>query len=105
MGETKTTDAVEILRRRHAKGRARAGAAVRRARLHADVATLVYRWRKKVGLTQATLARRAGTTQSVIARLEDADYEGHSLSLLCRIAEALDLEVAVAMELRNDGDG
>jgi hypothetical protein len=27
-----------------------------------------------------------GTTQSVIARLEDAEYTGHSLSMLERIA-------------------
>ena len=35
------------------------------------------------------LAKLIGTTQSVIARLESADYEGHSLSMLQRIAEAL----------------
>ena len=41
------------------------------------------------GLTQAELAQLVGTTQSVISRLEDADYEGHSLSMLQRIADAL----------------
>jgi len=30
-----------------------------------------------------------GTTASVICRLEDADYEGHSLAMLNRIAAAL----------------
>jgi hypothetical protein len=30
-----------------------------------------------------------GTTQSVISKLEDADYEGHSLSMLKRIGTAL----------------
>jgi predicted transcriptional regulator len=35
------------------------------------------------------LADLIGTKQSVIARLEDADYEGHSLTMLQRIATAL----------------
>jgi predicted transcriptional regulator len=35
------------------------------------------------------LAERIGTKQSVISRLEDADYEGHSLTMLQRIATAL----------------
>jgi hypothetical protein len=33
--------------------------------------------------------RLIGTTASVICRLEDADYEGHSLAMLNRIAAAL----------------
>ena len=35
------------------------------------------------------------TTQSVISRLEDADYEGHSLSMLSRVAQALNREVKI----------
>ena len=46
-------------------------------------------FRGKAKLTQKQLAERVGTTQSVIARLEDADYEGHSLSMLQRIAAAV----------------
>lgn len=38
-----------------------------------------------------------GTTQSVISRLEDADYEGHSLTMLQRIAEALHQKVEVRL--------
>jgi transcriptional regulator with XRE-family HTH domain len=41
------------------------------------------------GLTQQQLAERIGTTPSVISRLESADYRGHSLSMLRRIADAL----------------
>ena len=51
-----------------------------------DLALLVREMRENVGLTQAELARKAGTTQSVIARLEDAEYTGHSLPMLERIA-------------------
>jgi hypothetical protein len=35
------------------------------------------------------LAKKAGTTASVICRAEDADYEGQSLAMLGRIAQAL----------------
>jgi ribosome-binding protein aMBF1 (putative translation factor) len=53
-----------------------------------DLALLVLEMREEAGLTQAGLAKRVGTTQSVIARLEDAEYTGHSLLMLERIAEA-----------------
>ena len=44
--------------------------------------------REDAGLTQAELAKKVGTTQSAIARLEDAEYGGHSLTMLERIATA-----------------
>ena len=59
------------------------------ARVNAAVAQLIYDARNKAGLSQAELAKRVGTKQSVISRLEDADYEGHSLTMLQRIATAL----------------
>jgi transcriptional regulator with XRE-family HTH domain len=46
-------------------------------------------------LTQQQLADRIGTKQSVIARLEDAEYEGHSLSRLQKIARALNQRLEV----------
>ena len=57
--------------------------------LNAQVARMIYEARTQAGLTQEELARLVGTKQPVIARLEDADYEGHSLSMLQRIAMAL----------------
>ncbi len=45
--------------------------------------------RNKAGLNQRELAKRVGTTASVICRLEDADYEGHTLVMVRRIATAL----------------
>ena len=53
-----------------------------------DLALLIREMRGDAGLTQAELARKVGTTQSVIARLEDAEYAGHSLTMLERIATA-----------------
>ena len=61
--------------------------------LNAEVARLIYKARTVAGLTQAELAERIGTKQPVIARLEDADYEGHSLSMLQRIALALNQRI------------
>lgn len=63
--------------------------------VNAQVAQLVHDARIAAGLTQKELAERVGTTQSVIARLEDADYRGHSLTMLQRIAAALDRRVEV----------
>jgi ribosome-binding protein aMBF1 (putative translation factor) len=51
-----------------------------------DLAVLVREMREDAGLTQTELTRKIGTTQSVIARLEDAEYTGHSLTMLERIA-------------------
>ncbi|MGD0412842.1 MAG: XRE family transcriptional regulator [Verrucomicrobiota bacterium] len=59
------------------------------ARINAAVAQLIYSARTKTGLSQSELAEKLGTRQPVISRLEDADYEGHSLSMLQRIAAAL----------------
>ncbi len=53
------------------------------------VARLIYDARTAAKLTQQQLADLIGSKQPVIARLEDADYEGHSLSMLDRIATAL----------------
>ena len=62
---------------------------------NAEVARKIYDIRTKAGLTQKQLAKLAGTTASVISRLEDADYDGHSLAMLRRIASALDKRVEI----------
>jgi ribosome-binding protein aMBF1 (putative translation factor) len=61
-----------------------------------DLALLVREMREDAELTQSELAKKVGTTQSVIARLEDAEYSGHSLTMLERIAGAC----GVALKLR-----
>src|SRR5207244_11639060 len=53
-----------------------------------DVSLLVREIREDASLTQAELAMKVGTTQSVIERLEDAEYSAHSLTMLERIATA-----------------
>jgi ribosome-binding protein aMBF1 (putative translation factor) len=63
--------------------------------IYAQVARMIYEARARAGLTQQQLADRIGTKQSVIARLEDADYEGHSLTMLQRIATALNQRLEI----------
>ena len=62
---------------------------------NADLAQKIYDLRTKAGLSQRALAKLVGTTASVICQLENADYEGHSLSMLRRIAAALDKRVEI----------
>ena len=70
---------------------------VAEASINAQVAQLIYEARTKAGLTQKELADLIGTKQPVIARLEDADYEGHSLSMLQKIAHALNKRLEIRL--------
>ena len=49
----------------------------------------------KVEALEAELAKLVGTSASMIRRLEDADYEGHSLAMLRRIAAAMNKRVEI----------
>jgi ribosome-binding protein aMBF1 (putative translation factor) len=66
-------------------------------KLSVRVAEMIHEAREAAGLTQAALADRVGTTQSVISRLEDADYEGRSLTMLERVAQALGQRLEVRL--------
>lgn len=82
------SDALAILTKQ--MGRSRSfQRAVKQARASAEMAVAIHDAREAAGLSQTQLARLVGTTQSVISRLEDAAYEGHSLTMLYRIACAL----------------
>ncbi len=72
-------------------------AAVDRERFNANVGAVIYEARTQAGLTQQQLADRVGMHQSAIARLEDADYNGHSLKTLERIATALGKRIEIAL--------
>ena len=73
-------------------------ASLQEERVNAQVARTIRELREEAGLTQKELAELIATTQSVISRLEDADYEGHSLSMLDRIARALNQRVRVSVD-------
>lgn len=85
----KTINAIEILHDRYIKNDPDRRSSLEVERVNAEVAQMIYDLRQEKGLTQQELADLIGTTQSVISRLEDADYDGHSLTMLGRIAKAL----------------
>jgi ribosome-binding protein aMBF1 (putative translation factor) len=74
--------------------------AYRRAYAEADLASrlaeIVYRLRTNAGLTQTELARRMGTTQSAIARVE-AGGSTPTLDLLDRVGRAVDVEITLTV--------
>ena len=92
----KTSDAVEILKRKMGIDPDKDPEMLQIAEDY-RVAQMIYDARHVAGLTQQELAEAIGTTQSVISQLEDADYEGHSLSMLRRIADALHLKLRVEL--------
>ncbi len=59
------------------------------------IARKLFDLRDKAGLSQRELDKLVGTSASVICRLEDVDYNGHSLSMLQRIAATLDKRVEI----------
>lgn len=97
MGKKKktTTDAVDILHHRYIKGNKKRLESIEREREKLTIAEQIYELRTKAGLTQKQLASMIGTTQSVISRLEDADYDGYNLATLAKIAVALHRKVQV----------
>jgi DNA-binding XRE family transcriptional regulator len=90
-----TNDALDILHRRVYEGRPRRLKKLEEARANEEIARKIHRLRTSAGITQTQLGRLIGTTPSVICRLEDADYEGHSLAMLRRIAAALHQRVEI----------
>jgi len=90
-----STDAIEIIDRNIIGNDSELRELVEQATFNARIASIVYDARKAASLTQKQLAELIGTDQAVISRLEDSDYEGHSLSMLNRIAKALGSRVEI----------
>jgi ribosome-binding protein aMBF1 (putative translation factor) len=73
----------------------------RREKAISEIARLVRDARLKAGLTQAQLAKKAQSSQVVIARLESgSDQRVPSLELLERIASALKAKLLVRFEYK-----
>src|SRR5215471_18683382 len=70
-----------------------------------DVALQIAALREKAGLSQRDLARKLKTSQQNISRLESPSYEGHSLTMLRRVAKALRANVRVVLEPENEAAG
>ena len=90
-----TSDAVEVLHRRFYEGMPSRLKNLEEAQANEEIARKICALRTAAGLTQTQLGKLIGTTASVICRLEDADYEGHSLAMLRRIGAALNQRVQI----------
>ena len=62
-----------------------------------EIARLVIKHRMALGLTQAELARRMGTSHSAISRIESGQH-ATTVETLQRLAEALELRFLVGFE-------
>src|SRR5436190_4324529 len=67
-----------------------------------DVAFQIAALRQKAGFSQKDLARKLHTSQQQISRLESPSYEGHSLSMLRRVADVLGATVRVTLASKED---
>jgi len=70
-----------------------------------DVALQIAALREQAGLSQKDLAKLLKTSQQQVSRLESPGYEGHSLSTLRRVADALHARVHVVFEPAKTGNG
>ena len=93
--KTLTTNAVDILHRRYYDNKPEREEELDAERQNANVSRTLYELRKAAGITQEELAKRVNTTPSVISRLENEGYDGHSLSTLKKIAGALGRRVRI----------
>ena len=80
------TDAVTLIHRRFVEGKPELEAYLVEELERVLIGNQIYDLRTKAGMTQAALAKKVGTKAAEIDRLENADYEGHSLPMLRKIA-------------------
>jgi transcriptional regulator with XRE-family HTH domain len=66
--------------------------------LNLSISTQIKVIREKQKMKQAELAHKIGTKQAGISRIESANYDGWSIALLRRLAEAFDLRLRVSFE-------
>lgn len=92
-----TTDALKIMDARFGAQDPEWKERLKRERERLTIGELIREARESRGFTQTDLAREAGTTQSAISRIEDADYEGLKVETLRRIALALKLPLAISL--------
>lgn len=106
--QSRHAGALGALHDRHFGDDAAKLASLERERLNARIARQIYDLRTEARLTQRQLAEAVGTTASVICRLEDSDYTGHSLTMLQRIATTLSARIElrfVPVERTRTGKG
>jgi DNA-directed RNA polymerase specialized sigma subunit len=98
----KITDGVELLDRKYVRKDEKLKKMVEEEFEKLQIGQQIYDLRKEANLTQEELAEMVGTTGSVISRLENADYDGHSVKMLQRVASALGKKVTINIVDRDD---
>jgi ribosome-binding protein aMBF1 (putative translation factor) len=93
--------ASKIVFDRYYRGRPKKIARLREIAQDMAIGDRVRALREQVGLTQAQLARKIGSQPSQISRIEDADYEGHSVQTLRKIARALHARLEIQFVIAN----
>ena len=91
----KITDGVELLHRKYVLKNEKMKKMVAEEFEKLQIGQQIYDLRKEANLTQDELADLVGTTGSVISRLESAEYDGHSVKMLQRIASALGKKISI----------
>lgn len=90
----KNTDFAAVLRKKLAAD-PQLAAAVEDENFGADVAEKIFTARTERGMTQQELAERIGTSQSAVARMEDADCGSYTYKTLRKIADAFGVGLRV----------
>jgi DNA-binding XRE family transcriptional regulator len=104
MNQSKSIPASRILFDQIYKGRPERIAALHRTRRELALGRLIRQLREAGGLTQQALAKALGTKAPAISRIEDADYDGHSMRILRKIAEFFDQELVVTFRPKDVSD-
>lgn len=99
-----TSDGLEILDRLFGADDPNWERDVRRARSEIAVGQQIYALRKKRGLTQAQLAKMANTSVPAISRIENANYDGHSLKVLRKLVQLMDGQLRISIEGNEPSD-
>jgi DNA-binding XRE family transcriptional regulator len=66
-----------------------------KAREDASIARQIRSLRESKGMSQEQLAKLIGTRKSAISRIEDADYDGHSMRMVRKICDVLNARVRI----------
>ena len=99
----KTSSATEVLFDRFYRGKPQRIAELKRTRQELALGRKIRELRESRGLSQAKLARALRTQAPAISRIEDADYDGHSLRILRKIADYFDQHLVVSFEPKRGG--
>lgn len=101
--KNRTTSAQKIMRRRFENGSPERVAEREKAGREMALGMKIRQLREEAGWTQQQLADKIGTQPSAISRIEDADYDSHTVSLLERVAEALEMVLVVDFQPKRQG--